>query len=146
MKFDESHPDALAVYCSDGRFTLAVDEHMQALGHERFDTVTVPGGPALLHMGGTTNIMHVDHMRSSTSFLVRGHGIKHVVLFAHEGCGWYKAQAAGALNAFYASIPEAQRSQILEARRWAQSQGVEDVKCFMARHAKGLVKFDEVVP
>lgn len=142
MRFDESHPNALAVYCSDGRFTLAVDEHMQSLGHDRFDTVTIPGGPALLHLGGMTSVMHVDHVRSGTSFLIKGHGIEHVVLFAHEGCGWYKAQSFGL--GFAESIESAQRSHLLQAKRWVEARTVGDVKCFLARHVEGIVMFDEV--
>ena len=38
--FHEEHPTALAVYCSDGRFTESVEELLRALGHERLDTLT----------------------------------------------------------------------------------------------------------
>lgn len=30
-KFEASHPDALAVYCSDGRFTDAVEELLHSM-------------------------------------------------------------------------------------------------------------------
>ena len=45
--YDAAYPDALAVYCSDGRFTRAVDELLAKLGHPRLDTLTIPGGPGL---------------------------------------------------------------------------------------------------
>jgi hypothetical protein len=87
--YDPKHPDALAMYCSDGRFTDAVEELLRSLGHPRLDTLTMPGGPALLDLG-SASFSALEAVRSATSFLVRGHGIKRAVLVAHEGCGYYK--------------------------------------------------------
>jgi len=89
--FDVSHPDALAVYCSDGRFTEAIEELLRHLGHARLDTLTLPGGPALLELN-SAGFSQLETSRTSSSFLIRGHGIKRVVLIAHEGCGYYKAR------------------------------------------------------
>lgn len=47
--FSEEHPKALAVYCSDGRFTEAVEDLLASVGNRRIDTLTIPGGAALLH-------------------------------------------------------------------------------------------------
>jgi hypothetical protein len=47
--YDRTHPAALAIYCSDGRFTRAVERLLKSLGHSRLDTMTLPGGPALLN-------------------------------------------------------------------------------------------------
>ena len=44
MRFEATHPEALAVYCSDGRFTDAVEELLHHLGYTRLDTLTLPGG------------------------------------------------------------------------------------------------------
>src|SRR6185295_11995645 len=73
-RFDPSHPSTLAIYCSDGRFTHAVEDHCEDLGHERVDTMTLPGGPALL----TTGPADLSEV--------------HVFLFAHAACGFYRAR------------------------------------------------------
>ena len=43
--YEPSHPKALAIYCSDGRFTQPVEDLLHSLGHARLDTCTLPGGP-----------------------------------------------------------------------------------------------------
>jgi len=51
-RFRPSHPSALAVYCSDGRFTRAVEQLLESKGCARVDTLTMPGGPALFSQTG----------------------------------------------------------------------------------------------
>ena len=87
--FDATHPSALAMYCSDGRFTEAVEGLLRSIGEARLDTLTVPGGPALLDLD-TANFSELEALRSAASFLIRGHRIKRVVLLAHQGCGFYR--------------------------------------------------------
>src|SRR5258706_16213529 len=87
--FEEGHPDSLAVYCSDGRFTRAVEIALQRLGHERLDTLTIPGRPAHLHKA-TPREADRASVRLGSDFLIKGHHIKSLVLFAHEGSGYYK--------------------------------------------------------
>jgi carbonic anhydrase len=89
--FDPSHPQAMAVYCSDGRFTRAVESLLRHLGHERLDTMTLPGGPALL-CTSAANLSEVDTFTRAAHFLIEGHHIAHVVLVAHEGCGYYRTR------------------------------------------------------
>jgi carbonic anhydrase len=88
-KYEASHPSALAVYCSDGRFTESVEELFRHLGHSRLDTLTLPGGPGLLDSGTSSLFMSHDIAKSAL-FLIEGHKLKHVVLIAHEGCGYYR--------------------------------------------------------
>jgi hypothetical protein len=90
-RFDPSHPSTLAIYCSDGRFTHAVEDHCDELGHERVDTMTLPGGPALL-TSGTADLSEVHVFSRAAHFLIQAHSIKHVFLFAHAGCGFYRAR------------------------------------------------------
>lgn len=87
--FDKKHPKALAIYCSDGRFTDSVEELVHGLGHPRLDVLCLPGGPALLDLG-SASFSALEAMRTSASFLIRGHAIQHVTLVAHDGCGYYK--------------------------------------------------------
>jgi hypothetical protein len=94
VPYQPSHPSALALYCSDGRFTEAVEELFRSLGHERLDTLTMPGGPGLFNvwiagMGDSTAIT------GGARFLIEAHAIKRVLLIAHEGCGFYRTHMAG---------------------------------------------------
>jgi carbonic anhydrase len=87
--FDAQHPHAIAIYCSDGRFTQSVEELLQHLGHARLDTVTTPGGPAVLnHM--SASYADADTNSRAATFLIRAHAITDAVLLAHQGCGYYK--------------------------------------------------------
>ena len=87
------HPDSLAIYCSDGRFTRAVEELVGQLGHARLDTLTLPGGPGLL--APSTAYSERETVSRAASFLIVGHHIRHVVLIAHAGCGYYRDRYAG---------------------------------------------------
>jgi hypothetical protein len=91
VDFQSSHPDALAISCSDGRYTRAVEELARWLGHERIDTLTLPGGPALLN-GWSASWSDGDTVSRATAFLVHGHGLRRAILVAHEGCGYYRAR------------------------------------------------------
>ena len=87
--YDAAHPRALALYCSDGRFTSAVEELLRTLGHDRLDTLTLPGGPALL-VSTIAQVAEHQAVRKASAFLIRGHALTHAVLLAHEGCGFYR--------------------------------------------------------
>ena len=94
VPYDASHPSALALYCSDGRFTEAVEELFKSLGHMRLDTLTMPGGPGLFNvwiagMGDSTAIS------GGARFLIESHQIRRVLLIAHEGCGFYRKHLGG---------------------------------------------------
>src|SRR4051794_41827360 len=79
--FDERRVGAAAVYCSDGRFGDPMDEFLHAgLGLPRYDRVAVPGGA--YHEGRA--------LARQLDFLIREHGLRRVVLIAHDGCAFYK--------------------------------------------------------
>jgi hypothetical protein len=89
--FSAKYPSALAIYCSDGRFTEAVEELLHHLGHKRLDTLTLPGGPGLLNpWGAGGSVLDAEHVMRSAQMLIKSHGITEVVLLAHAGCGHYK--------------------------------------------------------
>lgn len=130
LAYDPEHPDALALYCSDGRFTNAVSELLRSLGYPRLDTMTIPGGPALLEMG-SAGLLEVDAIRKSMSFLITAHHIEHVTLLAHHGCGYYRAQFA------YEDADAIHARQLADLRAgaaWLRAvhRGVE-VACYFAR-------------
>lgn len=81
--------DAVAVYCSDGRFGEQVDDLLQqGLSLPRYDRLAVPGGPACLADHFAT-YRDAEVMLSNLRFLVEAHELQRVVLIAHEGCAFY---------------------------------------------------------
>ncbi len=137
--YEASHPDALAVYCSDGRFTDAVEDLLHSLGHARLDTLTLPGGPALFNawLAGMSESMTIS---ASARFLIESHAIRRVILIAHEGCGFYKKHMPGAKPA------DVRRHQEEDLQRAAQSLKHMPVTIlnFMALVDEGHVKFERV--
>lgn len=91
VPYEASHPHVLAVYCSDGRFTDAVEDLAQHLGHERIDTLTLPGGPGLLNRF-SADYLESDMVTRAAHFLIKGHHITEVLLLAHAGCGYYQSR------------------------------------------------------
>jgi hypothetical protein len=89
-RFKANYPNALAIYCSDGRFTEAVEELLHHLGHQRLDTLTLPGGPGLLNPWASGSVLESQHVKNAAEMLIKNHGITEVVLLAHAGCGHYK--------------------------------------------------------
>ena len=141
IPFDANHPHALAMYCSDGRFTEAVEGLLRGLGHARLDTLTIPGGPALLDMT-SSGLSSVDVMREAATFLIRGHGITQVVLLGHEGCGYYKTRYV------YESVEAMRRRQLSDLRQAAHwVRGAHEglaVATYFATPEGNHVRFDEV--
>jgi hypothetical protein len=140
--FEVAHPHALAIYCSDGRFTQPVEDLLHSLGHARLDTVTMPGGPGLLnHL--SASYADADAMTRSASFLIRAHAIKEVVLLAHHGCGYYKHKRP-------IDAPEQiEHRQLDDLRHAAKAIAKVDpaivVHLYFARPVGGHVKFEPLV-
>jgi carbonic anhydrase len=139
--YDPSHPDALALYCSDGRFTDSVEELLHSLGHARLDTLTMAGGPGLFNLwiagiGDSTSIA------SGAKFLIEAHRIKRVILIAHEGCGYYKKHLPGRAPR---DVRHQQEDDLrLAARTLETARSGLRVDAFYACIAEGHVAFDPV--
>ena len=89
VPFDRERIQAAAVYCSDGRFGEQVDDLLQnALQLPGYDRLVVPGGGACLASHFST-YREEEAALAQLRFLVDTHGLKQVVLIAHEGCGFY---------------------------------------------------------
>lgn len=125
--FERTHPQALAIYCSDGRFTNAVEELLAHLGHPRLDTLTLPGGGALLN-AWSASVLDSDHTHRAAKFLIVGHDIRHVVLVAHAGCGYYRQRHPGErdLRSLQVADLRAATSALLRSR------GTLEVRSFYA--------------
>jgi hypothetical protein len=139
--YDPTHPDALALYCSDGRFTEAVEELLHSLGHARLDTLTMAGGPGLFNLwiagvGDSTSIA------AGAKFLIEAHRIKRVILIAHEGCGYYRKHLAGRAPA---DIRHQQEDDLrLAARTLETARSGLRVDAFYAKVAEGHVAFEQL--
>jgi hypothetical protein len=141
-RYEASHPNALALYCSDGRFTESVEELLHSLGHARLDTLTMPGGPGLFNLwiAGMTDSAAIA---SGAKFLIEGHRIQRVILIAHEGCGYYRKHLP-------ADLPpdEFRRRQEddlrVAARALSTARSGVRVDAYYARVTAGHVAFDRV--
>ncbi|MBJ6766018.1 hypothetical protein JGU66_35140 [Myxococcaceae bacterium JPH2] len=141
VPFERTHPTTLAVYCSDGRFTEAVEDLAAHLGHARIDTLTLPGGPGLLNRW-VADYLESDVVARAAEFLIRGHHITEVLLLAHEGCGYYQARH-GALG------PEFVAKQQLDDLRFGAEElrkahpGIR-VRLFLVRPRDARIHFEAV--
>ena len=119
--FNPGHPTALAIYCSDGRFTEAVEELLHHLGHQRLDTLTLPGGPGLLNPW-CSSVLEAGHVMRSAQMLIKNHDITEVVLLAHAGCGHYKMR--------FPHLPsdEVKKHQLADLAHAAGSLDTEEVR------------------
>ena len=92
--FEEKRVGAAAVYCSDGRFGEAMDEFLHdksngGLALPHYDRVAIPGGAGCL-AGHTCAYHDKNALVRQLEFLIKAHGLRRVVLIAHDGCGFYK--------------------------------------------------------
>lgn len=139
--YDAAHPNALAVYCSDGRFTQAVEELLHHLGHPRLDTLTMPGGPGLLNFWAGS-LLEADQVERAARFLIRGHSIDHVVLLAHAGCGYYRQRHPGRPAA---DVKATQLDDMrVAARALRNARPSLDLALFYAVPEGGRVRFEPV--
>lgn len=133
-----AHPDTLALYCSDGRFTRAVEDLCSALGADRIDTVTIPGGPGLLDVGKLA-LSDRATIAKSLDFLIKGHQIKRVVLVAHAGCGYYRTRYP---RKSAAEIEATQRSDLATARAFLSREHGVEARCYYANVTDERIQFD----
>lgn len=140
-RYDAAHPSALALYCSDGRFTDSVEELLHSLGHARLDTMTMPGGPGLFNVwiAGMTDSTAIA---TGSRFLIEAHRIARVIVIAHEGCGYYRKHL-GSLPP--AEIRHKQEDDLrVAARALGSARSGLRVDAYYARVAEGHVTFDAV--
>jgi hypothetical protein len=140
--FSEEHPKALAVYCSDGRFTEAVEDLLASLGDRRIDTLTIPGGAALLHFWSAAH-GEAETVRNAASFLIEAHKIVRAVLVAHAKCGYYRRRFPTLGDA---AAMERQALDLRRAAEWLKSRhpGIE-VATYFAHPHKGTTAFEPVL-
>ena len=136
--FDENRVGAAAEYCSDGRWGDQMDEFLHAgLGLPRYDRVAIPGGAACL-AGHTFTFQERMAMERQLEFLIEEHGLRRVVLIAHEGCAFYKNLWTG-----WRTIEQQQELDLEKAaERVAMWNRKIEVERYFARKVGGRVAFE----
>ncbi len=138
LPFDERRVQAAAIYCSDGRFGEQMDEFLHSgLRLPRYDRVAAPGGAACL-AGHAMTYYEQTAMESQVEFLVREHGLRRIVLIAHDGCAFYKSLWHG-----LDSVEEQQASDLRKAvERITLWQPGLKIEAYFARKVDGQIAFE----
>jgi hypothetical protein len=137
VAFDAERVGAAAIYCSDGRWGIQMDEFLQeGLGLPRYDRLAVPGGAACL-AGHVLAYEERAALERQLAFLIKEHGLRRIVLIAHEGCAYYKDVWIGGLT--LAQAQEADLKRAADHIR-ARSVGVT-TEAYFARVVEGRVVF-----
>lgn len=132
---------AAAMYCSDGRMGEQFDDFLQnGLSLPRYDRVALPGGPACL-AGHPQAHLEEQGVVDELKFLVEVHGLKRIVLIAHQGCAFY----GNRLDLKNRRLELVQRADLVRAAAVVRRvTGIEDVRGYFARLADARVRFEQV--
>ncbi|MFO0829306.1 MAG: carbonic anhydrase [Phycisphaerales bacterium] len=141
LRYEKARIHAAAVYCSDGRVGEQFDDFIQnGLGLPRYDRVSLPGGPACLAGHPQAHLEEqgvVDELR----FLVEVHGLKRVVLIAHQGCAFYATR----LELKEPRLELVQRADLVRAAAYVHRvTGLDAIHAYFARLVDGRVRFERV--
>ena len=138
LAFDDRRIGAAAIYCSDGRFGEQMDEFLQeGLAVPRYDRLAVPGGAACL-AGHTCAYHEKGALERQLNFLIREHGLRRIILIAHDGCAFYRDIFLGSRTL------EEQQANDLDAAASVirmHHAGVE-IETYFARKVEGRVEFE----
>ncbi len=139
IPFETDRIRAAAVYCSDGRFGEQFDDLLHnALSLPRYDRLAVPGGAACLARHFAT-YREDEGVFEQLRFLVKAHGLEHVVLIAHEDCAFYTER----LQVPRLQLETQQREDIKKAVRRVRSLSASlEVSSFFAKKSwNGMIQF-----
>ncbi len=141
LKYDSKRIHAAAVYCSDGRVGEQFDDFLQTgLNLPRYDRVALPGGPGCL-AGHPQASLEEHGVVDELKFLVDVHGLKRIVLIAHQGCAFYATR----LELKEPRLELVQRADLVRAAAYVQRvTGLDAIEGYFARLADGKVSFERV--
>lgn len=130
IPYEAARIRAAALYCSDGRIGEHFDDFLQnGLKLPRYDRVALPGGPACLASHPQAEIEEqgvVDELK----FLAEVHGLKRVILIAHQGCAFYSTR----LELTEPRLELVQKADLVRAAAYvARVTGLADIQAFYAR-------------
>ena len=139
--FGSQRIQAAAVYCSDGRFGEQFDDLVVGgLNLPRYDRLAVPGGAACLASHFQT-YREEQAIAEQLRFLVEVHGLRRVVLIAHENCAFYSHR----LQVSPLQLERKQRDDMRKAvSRVRQIKSDLAVDAWFARLEGNEVRFDRV--
>lgn len=141
VPYDTRRIHAAAVYCSDGRVGEHFDDFLQnGLDLPRYDRVALPGGPACLAGHAQAHLEEVGVM-DELKFLAEVHGLKRVVLIAHEACAFYTKR----LDLTEPRLELVQRADLVRAAAIVHRvTGIDRIEGYFARIENNAVRFDRV--
>ncbi len=141
LPYDRNRIRAAAIYCSDGRIGEHFDDFLQnGLGLPRYDRVALPGGPACL-AGHPQAHLEEQGVVDELNFLVEVHGLKRIVLIAHESCAFYSTR----LELKDRRLELVQRADLVRAAAYVHRvTSIESVEAYFARIEQGRVLFERV--
>jgi hypothetical protein len=141
LPYDASRIRAAAIYCSDGRIGEHFDDFLHnGLNLPRYDRVALPGGPACL-AGHPQAHLEEQGVVDELKFLVEVHGLKRVVLIAHQGCAFYSAR----LELKDRRMELVQKADLVRAAAFVQRvTAVSTVEAYFARFDESRVRFEAV--
>ncbi len=132
---------AAALYCSDGRIGAHTADFLTyGLGLPRYDRVCLPGGAACL-AGHPQAVLEEQGVVDELHFLVEAHGLRRVVLVAHQGCAFYTSR----LELVEPRMEIIQRADLVCAAEYVHRvTGVDEIEAYFARVSEGSVTFEPV--
>ena len=141
LPYDRNRIRAAAIYCSDGRIGEHFDDFLQnGLGLPRYDRVALPGGPACL-AGHPQAHLEEEGVVDELKFLVEVHGLKKVVLIAHDSCAFYSSR----LELKDRRLELVQRADLVRAAAFVHRvTSIESVEAYFARIEETRVLFERV--
>jgi hypothetical protein len=141
VRYERARIHAAAMYCSDGRVGEHFDDFLQnGLALPRYDRVSLPGGPACL-AGHPQAHLEEQGVVDEFKFLVEVHGLKRVVLIAHQGCAFYATR----LDLKEPRLELVQRADLVRAAAFVHRvTGIDAIEGYFARLVEGRVRFERV--
>jgi carbonic anhydrase len=145
---EQRKAETLMVRCSDHRLARACEDFLENQLHAppgSYDLLVVPGGPQFLCP--TTYLPKFLWVGARwVRFLVEAHGIKRMVLIAHQDCGWYRQLFGPQLAPTDPVRKEKRQRQDLHDTRANLLQAFPDLKVeiFFARLQEPGVTFESV--
>ena len=142
VRFDEDRIRAAAIYCSDGRYGVQIDDFLHnGLKLPRCDRLVVPGGAASL-AGHFLAFREEEGLLEQLRFLIRAHDLQRVVLIAHQDCAFYGEQLHVASPGLETRQREDLRAATARIRALDRHMVVDEF--FARKHADGTVRFESI--
>ncbi len=141
LPYEEQRIGAVAVCCSDGRLAAQLEGFLrEGLSLPRCDRLACPGGPAAL-AGRLMAFWESRGVEDQLRFLVRNHGLRQVVLVAHQGCLYY----SGRLGVPARRLEAEQRRDLAQAAAAVKRIGDDlRVLAVFARRVADRIRFEPV--